>query len=92
MPELYATVAPHGSMALTLNLLAYCDDPAFEHAGLYSVRAWLDTRKASGNAIGVRSFDDVVVAREATLVRVQQTSAAPRTLRPPPSDTSTNGP
>ena len=92
MPELYATVAPHGSMELTLNLLAYCDDPAFEHAGLYSVRAWLDTRKASGNAIGVRSFDDVVVAHEATLVRVQQTAAAPRTPRSPPGDTSTNGP
>jgi hypothetical protein len=80
--ELYETVAAHGSVNLTLELLAYCDDPAFEHAGIYSVRPWLDTRKASGNSIGLRTFDGTVVSERVTLVRVQR-SARHETIAPP---------
>jgi hypothetical protein len=80
--ELYETVAAHGSVDLTLELLAYCDDPAFEQAGIYSVRPWLDTRKASGNSIGLRTFDGTVAGERATLVRVQR-SARHEMIAPP---------
>jgi hypothetical protein len=72
--ELYETVAAHGSATISIELAAYCPAAVFEHAGLMTVRPWLDTRNTSGRAIGLRTLDDLVAAARPTLVRLQRTS------------------
>jgi hypothetical protein len=72
--ELYEAVPAHGSAQITIVLSAYCPNATFERRGLLAVKPWLDTRNASGKALGLRTFDDLVVATRPTLVRLQQTS------------------
>ena len=43
----------------------------FDKPGLYVVRARLDTRRASGASIGMRTFDGELEAKEPMLVRVR---------------------
>jgi len=49
-----------------------CPEHTFDQAGLYMVRARLDTRRASGAGIGLRTFDGDVPADKATRVRVRE--------------------
>jgi hypothetical protein len=88
--ELYETVAAHGSIRISLELRAYCASALLERPGLLTVWPWLDTRNASGNAIGIRSVDDLIATDRPTIVRLQHTSAVesrsvPELVDAPPS-------
>jgi hypothetical protein len=90
--ELYTTIAPHGSVDITLELSAYCDAATLDQPGLLFVTPWLDTRNSSGNAVGIRSFDDLVVATRKTIVRLQHTSAPESIGAPVPVDVASPSP
>jgi hypothetical protein len=72
VPEALTTLAPHADASLTVMLAALCPDHAIDHPGLYMVRAKLDTRGASGSAIGLRTFDGEAEADAPTHVRVER--------------------
>ena len=79
--ELYDTIAPKGQASVALLLSDVCPGRAFDQPGFYTVRAQLDTRRASGQPIGLRTFDGVVTAAKPTRVRVRlarRPSHAPR--------------
>jgi hypothetical protein len=80
--ELFTTVPSGGSTTLSVLLGAYCAGHVFDNPGLLVVRPRVDTRKASGDSIGVRSFEGVVVATRPTVVRLHSGTAAPRVHRP----------
>ena len=73
-----------GSASTTLDVLlsAYCGGHTLDQAGLYVVRPRLDTRRASGESVGIRSFDGVVVAATPTVVRLHRGNAVPALRRP----------
>ena len=70
--ELYTTLAPGTHTSVRLLLDDMCPDKTFDRAGLYVVRALLDTRRASARGLGVRTFDGVAVAPVTTQVRIRQ--------------------
>jgi hypothetical protein len=80
--ELYTTVPSGGSTTLSVLLGAYCGGHVLDNAGLLAVRPRLDTRKASGEAIGVRAFEGLVIATRPTLVRLHSGQVAPKLQRP----------
>jgi hypothetical protein len=80
--DLFATLGPGASTALTVVLSAYCPTRVFDRAGFYVVRASLDTRKASGAEIGLRTFDGQVIAAAPTLVRLRHGSEPEALVRP----------
>ncbi|HEY8040214.1 MAG TPA: hypothetical protein VIF15_10500 [Polyangiaceae bacterium] len=72
MRELFTTLRPGGSDSLTVMLRDYCGGHALDRPGLLVVRPILDTRKASGVDVGLRTFDGEVIATTPTLVRLHQ--------------------
>jgi hypothetical protein len=80
--EAFTRIAPHGETSLSVLLSAYCSGHAFDQGGLYVIRPRLDTRRASGNSVGYRSFDGVVVATSPTIVRLHKGTAIPSLRRP----------
>jgi hypothetical protein len=80
--DLFATLGPGTATTLTIVLSAYCPARALEKSGLYVVRASLDTRKASGAEIGIRSFDGQVIATAPTIVRLRRGSGTEPLVRP----------
>ncbi len=83
MRELFTTLPPGGSSSLDLVLASYCGNRTFDTPGLFLVSPRLDTRQASGEVIGIRSFDGVVFAQRPTVVRLRTGAAAPQPLRRP---------
>jgi len=69
--ELFTTLSPHESTSVEVQLADLCQIPIFDKPGLYVVRARLDTRRASGASIGMRTFDGELEAKEPMLVRVR---------------------
>jgi hypothetical protein len=80
--DLFTTLAGGGSTTLTVVLSAYCPSRVLQQAGLYVVRAALDTRKASGAEIGIRTFDGQVTATSPTLVRLRRGASVEPVGRP----------
>jgi hypothetical protein len=80
--DLFTAVGPGASVGLTVMLAAYCPTRTFQQPGFYVVRASLDTRKASGAEIGIRSFDGQVIAATPTLVRLRHGSQVEALVRP----------
>lgn len=80
--ELFATLPPRGRASQTVLLSASCPDGTFDAPGLYRATAILDTSRASGRPIGVKSFDGIVTAKEPTLVRVRAVRRPVPTKRP----------
>lgn len=80
--EAYTRLPPAGAASLSVLLSAYCSGHALDQAGLYVVRPRLDTRRASGEAIGYRTFDGLVVAVAPTIVRLRRGNVAPSLRRP----------
>lgn len=78
----FTTLAPKGATSLTVMLSAYCSGHAFDQAGLFVARPRLDTRAASGESIGLRTFDGEVIAAAPTIVRLHRGSAPARLVRP----------
>jgi hypothetical protein len=71
-PGLFTKVPPGGTTALTVLLSAYCATHVFDAPGLMVVRPRVDTRKASGDSIGVRAFQGLVIATRPTVVRLHR--------------------
>jgi len=82
MHELFSTVAPGGNADLSVLLNAYCPGKSFDEPGLVVVRPELDTRKASGADIALRTFDGRVVATSPVVVRLHQGLKHPRLQHP----------
>jgi hypothetical protein len=82
MREAFTRIPPGGSTTLDVLLSAYCAGHALDQAGLYVVRPRLDTRRASGESVGIRSFDGVVLAVTPTVVRLHRGNAVPALRRP----------
>jgi hypothetical protein len=80
--EAFTRIAPGASAPLDVLLSAYCGGHMLDQAGLYVVRPRLDTRRASGESIGIRSFDGVVVGATPTVVRLHRGNAVPALRRP----------
>jgi hypothetical protein len=70
--EVFTTIPPHGKVSSEVLPASMCPDTALAKAGLYTVRARLDTRRESGKSIGIESFDGVVNAEQPTLVRLRR--------------------
>jgi hypothetical protein len=83
--ELFSTLPPRASAELTVQLPAYCGDRVLDHPRLLLVRAWLDTRNASGKPIGLRTFDGRVAATTLTFIRLQR-GRLPAAVHPPELD------
>jgi hypothetical protein len=81
-PNLFTTLGPGGGTTLTIVLSAYCPVRALAQPGLYVVRASLDTRKASGADIGLRTFDGQVIATSPTIIRLRRGSGTEPLVRP----------
>jgi hypothetical protein len=80
--DLFATLGPGAETSLTILLSAYCPVRVLATAGLYVVRVSLDTRKASGADIGIRSFDGLVIGTSPTVVRLRRVSGTEPLVRP----------
>jgi hypothetical protein len=71
-----------GSQELSVLLEDYCGGRGFDEPGLLLVRPQLDTRKASGADIGLRTFDGQVAATAPVVVRLHQGRKPPHLQRP----------
>jgi hypothetical protein len=80
--EAFTRIAPGASATLDVLLSAYCGGHTLDQAGLFVVRPRLDTRHASGESVGIRSFDGAVVAATPTVVRLHRGNAVPALRRP----------
>jgi hypothetical protein len=80
--DYFTTLAPGGAESLTVVLGDYCGRTPFESSGLVVVRPDLDTRRGGGEAIGLKTFDGVVIAATPTVVRLHQASGKQRPERP----------
>jgi hypothetical protein len=68
--EAFSTLPPGGAATLDVVLSSYCTGHTLDQAGLLIVRPRLDTRRASGDSIGLRTFDGELLATKPTLVRM----------------------
>jgi hypothetical protein len=80
--DLFTTLGAGSKTSLTVLLSAYCSARVLAVSGLYVVRASLDTRKASGADIGIRTFDGQVIATSPTLVRLRRGTEVEPLVRP----------
>ena len=70
--EVFTTLTPRGRTSIGLLLKGFCPEETFDHAGLYLVRARLDTRGASGAEVGLRTFDGEVSSDKVTAIRIRR--------------------
>lgn len=82
MREAFTTLPPNGAQSLTVLLGDYCGRAPFAASGLVVVRPDLDTRKAGGESLGLRTFDGVVVAATPSVVRLHRGDTGPHLERP----------
>jgi hypothetical protein len=80
--DYFTTLAPGGAESQTVVIVDYCGRTPFERSGLVVVRPDLDTRHGGGEAIGLRTFDGVVIAATPSVVRLHQGNGKPRIERP----------
>jgi hypothetical protein len=69
--ELFTTIPPLGHASTEVLVSDLCAPQFFGRPGLYSVRATVDTRQVSGEAIGIHSFEGEATASEPSLVRIR---------------------
>jgi hypothetical protein len=82
MHELFTTIAPGRNADLAVLLDAYCSGHTVDHPGLLMVRPEVDTRRASGADIGLRTFDGRVLASSPVVVRLHRGSSPPHLQHP----------
>jgi hypothetical protein len=81
--EAFTRLGAKESTSLTVLLEAMCPSGTLRIPGLYTVRARIDTRRASGRTIGVRTYEGEATSEKVTRVRVRQwTGAVPAAPRP----------
>jgi hypothetical protein len=68
--ELYTSIPPNGNASTQVLVGDICPPTFMAWPGLYSLRASLDTRRVSGEEIGIHSFVGKVTATEPSLVRI----------------------
>jgi len=73
--ELFTTLPPKGRASTEVLVSALCPASFFDRSGLYELRAAIDTRRASGASIGLRTFDGQVWSPSTTLVRIRTVGA-----------------
>jgi hypothetical protein len=84
MREMFTTLAPKESATLELTPSSYCTGHGLDRSGLILVRPRLDTRNASGAAVGLRTFDGEVTSTTTTIVRLHRGAAPPPPVLPLP--------
>jgi hypothetical protein len=82
MRELFSTLPADGAESLSVLLSDYCNRKSFERGGLVVVRPQLDTRHASGQDIGLRTFDGQILAPVPTIVRLHKGTGGTHLARP----------
>jgi hypothetical protein len=82
MRELFTTLRPAGAADLSVLLADYCDSRSFSQPGLVVITPRMDTRKASGADVALRTFDGVVTATAPTIVRLHQGLKPPHLRHP----------
>ncbi len=75
LAEVFTTIAPNAKASTSVQLASICPEGALQKAGLYTVRARIDTRRASGASIGIDTFDGVVDAGHPMLVRLRHSTS-----------------
>jgi hypothetical protein len=80
--DYFTTLAPGGADSLTVVVGDYCGRTPFERSGLVVLRPNLDTRRGGGEAIGLKTFNGVVIASVPTVVRLHTGNGKPRVERP----------
>ncbi len=81
--EMFTTFAPGQKETLEVTLSSYCMGHALDRAGLFVVWPRLDTRDASGAAIGLRTFNGLVTGSTPTVVRLHRGTARQQPVKPP---------
>ncbi len=69
--ELFTALPPKGRASTEVLVSSLCPRTLFDRAGLYVLRAAVDTRRASGASIGIHTFDGEAWSPSATLVRLR---------------------
>ncbi len=80
--EVFTRVGARGHASVDVLLEDLCPDETFDQAGLYTIVPRLDTRKASGKAIGMRTFDGEVQGETPLLLRVRKPASPALAARP----------
>lgn len=80
--EYFTTLPAGGSDSVNVLLFDYCGRTPFERPGLVVVRPELDTRRAGGESIGIKTFDGVVIASTPSIVRLHRGNQKPQVERP----------
>jgi hypothetical protein len=80
--EMFTTLRPNGVTTTSVLLSAVCPDATFSQPGLFIVRPHLDTRGASGDPIGIHTFDGEVIGTSTTILRVHHGTQPQRWERP----------
>lgn len=83
IPEAFTRLAPGATTELTIVLDAFCPEGTLDQAGLYFIRARLDTRHTSGTSLGLATFDGEALAGGVSRLRVRE-SARTASSRPRP--------
>jgi hypothetical protein len=72
--ELFTALPPKGRASTEVLVSALCPEAFFGRSGLYTLRAAIDTRRASGASIGIHTLDGEVWSLSTTLVRIRTVS------------------
>jgi hypothetical protein len=71
IPELFSTLAPNGRTSTDVLVSSLCPAGFFDRAGLYSLRAVVDTRRVSAVSIGIRAFEGEIASKSVTWLRLR---------------------
>jgi hypothetical protein len=74
IPELFTSLPPNASATTEVLVSSLCPAEFFDRTGLYALRALVDTRRVSGEPVGIRSFSGEVESTSATWVRMRTIS------------------
>lgn len=80
--EMFDAVPAHGAASVSVLLSTICPANTFGEAGLYRVVPSVDTRRASGERMGLATFDGEVQGTKASLLRVHASHKQPPRARP----------
>jgi hypothetical protein len=82
MREMFDTVPARGSVSVSVLLSAVCPATTFAEPGLYRLVPAIDTRHASGERIGLATFDGEVSGTKTTFLRIHAPLHATQRPRP----------
>ena len=80
--EIFTTLAPGARQTVSLLLTSVCTGTTFDQAGLFLVRPRLDTRRAGGEKVGLRTFDGEVTGASTMALRIHRGRAQEGLKRP----------